>query len=62
MIFVSLGNPYLLQDIPRVKTYINAYSPNKATIEAVLSKILGESEFVGNSPIDAFCGLIDTRF
>ena len=62
VIFVSLGNPYLLQDIPRVKTYINAYSPNKATIEAVLSKILGESEFVGNSPIDAFCGLIDTRF
>ena len=62
VIFVSLGNPYLLQDIPRVKTYINAYSPNKATIEAVISKILGESEFVGNSPIDAFCGLIDTRF
>jgi len=62
VIFVSLGNPYLLQDIPRVKTYINAYSPNKATIEAVLSKILGESEFVGKSPIDAFCGLIDTRF
>ncbi|MDC7287548.1 glycosyl hydrolase family 3 [Blautia schinkii] len=60
-IFVSLANPYHLQDIPRVKTYINAYTATKAGIEAVIEKIMGRSEFVGISPVDAFCGLPDTR-
>lgn len=60
-IFVSLANPYLLQDVPRVKTYINAYTATKATIEAVIEKLTGESEFKGVSPVDAFCGLPDTR-
>lgn len=27
-VFVSLENPYHLQDFPRVKTYINCYSNN----------------------------------
>lgn len=60
-VFVSLSNPYHLQDIPRVRTYINAYSATRASIEAAIGKILGRSEFVGVSPVDAFCGLIDTR-
>jgi beta-N-acetylhexosaminidase len=60
-IFVSLANPYLLQDVPRVKTYINAYTASEATIRAVIEKLLGESSFLGISPVDAFCGLVDTR-
>lgn len=60
-IFVSLANPYLLQDVPRVKTYINAYTATKTTIETVIEKLTGESEFKGISPVDAFCGLPDTR-
>lgn len=60
-IFVSLANPYLLQDVPRVKTYINAYTATKTTIETVIEKLTGESEFKGISPADAFCGLPDTR-
>ena len=60
-IFVSFANPYLLQDVPRVKTYINAYTATKTTIEVVIEKLLGESEFQGKSPVDAFCGLMDTR-
>ncbi len=60
-IFVSLANPYLLQDVPRVKTYINAYTATKVTIEAVVEKLTGESEFKGISPVDAFCGLPDTK-
>lgn len=60
-VFVSFANPYLLQDVPRVKTYINAYSCNDSTIRAVVDKLLGRSEFVGVSPVDAFCGLPDTR-
>lgn len=60
-IFISFANPYLLQDAPRVKTYINAYTATKTTIEVVLEKLLGEGHFEGVSPVDAFCGLPDTR-
>jgi beta-N-acetylhexosaminidase len=60
-VFVSLANPYLLQDVPRVKTYINTYTATKATINAAINKMLGKSEFKGVSPVDPFCGLVDTR-
>ena len=61
-IFVSLYNPYHLQDVPAVKVYINAYTPTKANILAVVAKLCGESEFMGVSPVDAFCGLEDTKY
>lgn len=61
-IFVSLANPYLLQDVPRVKTYINAYTATRATIQLTIDKLMGRSDFVGISPVDPFCGLIDTHF
>ena len=60
-VFVSFANPYLLQDVPRVGTYINAYSCHDSTIRAVVAKLLGKSEFRGVSPVDAFCGLPDAR-
>lgn len=60
-IFISMANPYLLQDVPRIKTYINAYTATAASVQAVLEKISGEGEFTGVSPVDAFCGLPDTR-
>ncbi|MCD7883641.1 MAG: glycosyl hydrolase family 3 [Lachnospiraceae bacterium] len=60
-IFVSFSNPYHLQDVPRVKTYINAYSCHRPMIEAVIDKLLGKSTFKGTSPVDAFCGLPDAR-
>ena len=60
-IFVSLANTYHLQDIPRVKTYINAYTATQVVLEAVLDKLVGRGTFVGVSPVDAFCGLPDTR-
>ncbi len=60
-IFVSMANPYLLQDVPRVKTYINAYTATVTSVQIVLEKLLGEGEFTGVSPVDAFCGLPDTR-
>jgi len=58
---ISFYNPYHLQDVPRIRTYINAYTPTRATIEASLSKLLGKSEFKGVSPVDPFCGLLDTQ-
>ena len=60
-IFVSLANPYLLQDVPRVKTYINAYTATRTVIEVVLDKLMAGGPFTGVSPVDAFCGLSDTR-
>lgn len=60
-IFVSLANPYLLQDVPRVKTYINAYTATQTSVQVVLDKLTGKGEFTGVSPIDPFCGLPDTR-
>lgn len=60
-IFVSLANPYHLQDVPRIRTYINAYTATEDTVAAVIDKLSGESGFYGVSPVDAFCGLPDTR-
>jgi len=60
-LFISLSNPYHLMDVPMVPTYINAYSSNQPVIRALVDKLLGKSEFKGHSPVDAFCGLWDTR-
>ncbi len=60
-IFISVENPYHLLDVPRVKTFINAYSANEAVIAALVEKLRGRSPFVGQSPVDPFCGKWDTR-
>ena len=60
-LFISFANPYHLQDVPRVKTFINAYKWKEANIRAVIDKLLGRSDFRGVSPVDAFCGMWDTR-
>lgn len=60
-IFISLANPYHLVDVPRVKTYINAYKCKEANVKAVVEKLLGHSRFAGKSPVDAYCGFWDTR-
>lgn len=60
-LFISVANPYHLQDVPMVKTYINAYSSNEFVVEAIVEKILGKSKFKGKNPVDPFCGKWDTR-
>lgn len=60
-VVVSLANPYHLQDVPRAQTFINAYTATQATIEAVAGRLCGEAAFQGQSPVDPFCGLFDTR-
>lgn len=55
-IFVSTANPYHLFDIPAVSTYINTYTGNKASIDAVIRKMTGTEAFEGMSPVDPFCG------
>jgi beta-N-acetylhexosaminidase len=60
-IFISLGNPYHLFDIPRVPVMINCYHANENIIDYLYKKLTGESEFKGKSPVDPFCGCWDTR-
>jgi beta-N-acetylhexosaminidase len=60
-IFVSFANPYHLLDVPRIRTYINAYKFKEANINAVIDKLLGRSEFKGKTPVDPFCGRWDAR-
>lgn len=60
-IFISVENPYHLLDVPRVKTYINAYCSGDESLKAVVEKLMGRSAFSGVSPIDPFCGKWDTR-
>lgn len=60
-IFVSVNCPFHLADVPQVKTYINAYDGKKPTIELLVEKLMGKSEFKGISPVDAYCGFFDTH-
>ncbi len=60
-IFVSLANPYHLQDVPEIRTYINAYTANEETLKALVSKLCGEDSFTGINPVDPTCGLLDTQ-
>lgn len=61
-IFVSVKCPYHLADVPQVQTYINAYDAKDVTLKSLVDKMMGRSEFKGVSPVDAFCGLEDTRY
>jgi len=60
-VFASVANPYHLFDIPSVPTFINAYTANEATIQALVNKLTGVSEFKGTTPIDPFVGCFDTK-
>lgn len=60
-IVVSVQHAFALADMPQVGTYINAYDGKDNTMKALVAKLAGESEFTGVSPVDAFCGLIDTQ-
>lgn len=61
VIFVSVNSPFHLADVPQVKNLINCYDSQDSTLDALVRKLTGESEFTGKSPVDVFCGKIDTR-
>ena len=59
--FVSVDNPYHLQDVPRVKTFVNGYTSSEYVVEALVDKLLGKSPFKGTSPVDPFCGYWEAK-
>lgn len=61
-IFISIASPFHLADVPQIKTYINCYDKNENTLDALVEKLMGRSEFMGIDPVDSFCGMLDTRF
>jgi beta-N-acetylhexosaminidase len=58
-LFVSVDNPYHLQDVPMVKTFVNGYTSNEYVINALVERLLGRAPFTGVNPVDPFCGLWD---
>lgn len=60
-VFVSTANPYHLYDIPNVSTFVNAYTGNQPSIDAVVKKMTGKEKFEGKSPVDPFCGDFSTK-
>ena len=56
-VFVSLGSPHHLYEMPDCPTYVNAYSPVVPVQEAVVKALTGEIPFRGVSPVDPFAGV-----
>jgi beta-N-acetylhexosaminidase len=56
-IFISLGSPYVLYEMPSMPTVVNAYNSTITVQREVLNALLGKQPFQGQSPVDAFCGL-----
>lgn len=53
VIVISLGNPYIGNEyFERVKTYVNTYSNDASTHEALLKTLTGKLPFKGVSPVN----------
>lgn len=61
VVFVSVNSPFHLADVPQIKNLINCYDSLPSTLDALVQKLTGQSQFLGKSPVDVFCGKIDTR-
>ncbi|MGE5401484.1 MAG: glycoside hydrolase family 3 N-terminal domain-containing protein [Ignavibacteriales bacterium] len=51
VIFMSLGNPYILSDFPSVRTYLCSYGEPRVSQYAMLKAITGETSITGRLPI-----------
>lgn len=56
VLMISTAYPYHLFDAPMIKTYINTYSKEENFIDATIEKLMGRSDFKGQSPVDPLCG------
>jgi beta-N-acetylhexosaminidase len=58
-VYVSLGTPFLLYHMPECQTFVNGYAAVPPVQAAVVAALLGDIPFVGKSPVDASCGLVE---
>ena len=62
VIVIGTQQPFVLADIPQARTYINTYDSLDSTMDALTEKLMaGADAFTGEDPVDAFCGVWDTR-
>ncbi|MCI8483414.1 MAG: beta-hexosaminidase [Lachnospiraceae bacterium] len=62
VVVVGVQHPFVLADIPQARTYINTYDSKDVTLDVLIEKLMtGEEAFTGTDPVDAFCGLFDTK-
>ena len=62
VIVIGTKQPFVLADIPQARTYINTYDVLDSTFDALVEKLTAGAEaFVGQDPVDSFCGVWDTR-
>ena len=54
--FISFANPYHMVDVPFISTFINCYCSNQESVDACVQKLVGKSEFMGENPVDPWCG------
>jgi beta-N-acetylhexosaminidase len=50
-IVVSFGNPYVIRQFPRARTYINTYSVSDVSEVAVARALAGGAPISGKSPV-----------
>jgi len=59
---ISVNKTTMLADVPMLRTYINTYDSNDHTLDALVDALLtGPEAFKGTDPMDAYCGMWDTR-
>lgn len=51
VVFLALGNPYLLRTYPNVAAYLAAFSTARVSEEAAVKAILGEAPITGRLPV-----------
>lgn len=62
VLVVGCQQPTILADIPQARTYINIYDTQDSTLDAFVNALgAGKEAFLGQDPIDSFCGLWDTH-
>ena len=62
VVVIGTKQPFVLADIPQARTYINTYDVLDSTFDALVDKLTtGAEAFVGQDPVDSFCGVWDTR-
>ena len=51
VVFIALGNPYLIRQVPRVGTYVMTYGVNEVLERAAARAITGRARITGKTPV-----------
>ena len=60
--FISFCNPYHMIDVPFISTFVNCYTANAESVNSAVERLMGRAEFLGESPVDPWCGAWGAKF